>query len=80
MNRGVAQSAQQMMHASDKSSAVRKAETAQVPSLKGYFEDDIESLQLRLDSQMRDNEDLKISLQLNKESLQSMMLESQRTA
>ena len=40
------------------------------------FEDSIESLQRRLDSQMRDNEDLKYSLQLNKESLQSMMMES----
>ena len=38
----------------------------------------MESLQRRIDSQMRENEDLKYSLQLNKESLQSMLLESQR--
>jgi len=44
------------------------------------FEDSIESLQRRIDSHMRENEDLRVSLQLNKDSLQDLMLDSQRTA
>jgi len=44
------------------------------------FEDSVESMQRRIDSQMRENEDLRVSLQLNKDSLQDLMLDSQRTA
>lgn len=40
------------------------------------FTDGIESLQIRLDSQVRENEDLRYSLTLNKESLKSMLQES----
>lgn len=40
------------------------------------FEDSIESFQRRIDSQMRENEDLRVSLQLNKDSLQDLMLDS----
>ena len=52
--------------------------TSQQITLKS--EEPLENLQLIIDSATRENEDLKFSLQLNKESLQSMMLESQRSA
>ena len=35
---------------------------------------------MQVDKQIRENEDLKFSLQLNKESLQAMMLEAQKSA
>ena len=34
---------------------------------------------MQVDKQIRENEDLKFSLQLNKESLQAMMLEAQKS-
>ena len=44
------------------------------------IEADLESLHRRLETAERENEDLKINLQLNKDSLQSMMLETHRSA
>lgn len=40
----------------------------------------MESLQKVIEGHIRDNDDLRVNLQLNKASLQSMMLEAQQTA
>ena len=40
--------------------------------------DSIEGLSIKLEQQIVENDDLKFSLQLNKQSLQAMLLESQR--
>ena len=40
----------------------------------------MESLQKVIEGHIRDNDDLRVNLQLNKASLQSMMLEAKQTA
>ena len=40
----------------------------------------MENLQKVIEGHIRDNDDLRVNLQLNKASLQSMMLEAQQTA